>query len=854
MNRKLVRVLSSCIAASIWLSPLQSSCAETVPNPANLSYDEACKLGEARLDDCQYDDGIAYFTRAFQLKPNAQVLENRGRCYLSSGRFELALTDFEQALTSDTSPTIVRDKIRALIQLGRLDDAIAEVNALIARKPNDVATLKDAADIYHTMDRYDDALKILTDALKIAPNDGDIYLRRTILWGEKSMHDQALSDLNRATALLGPKVDVLLIGSQIYRQGKDFKKAHDAASAAVKADPKSSDAWAELGEDEWFMHDFKSAMTHAMKAVSLNSSCSRAHVVLAQAYLSNKEYEKSIEQANLALKFAPNATMGHIVKGQALGESGKTQQAIDFMSETIRRFPGDPAYYRLRGLYYSIQNNYEATLRDCTRAIELVPSWHSFIERANYEWDQNQWQAAAADYEEGLRRCYVAPDPSDIASCAYAEAQAGRFEEAEKRLTMAIRNKPTPDLYLRYSGVLGLQKRYKEAVAQAEHGLALDPKNQSLLSEKGTYLLRSGQPALAQAVANYMIQQKPENDYGYELKAEIAEDQKNYLAGISILSDLLHRHPKNADYLRRRARLYDRLRQFDRAREDCLAAIQIDPASTSIHEQIAWDDFLTGRKIDALHETQDILRRDHSSDVWFEMGNFEFLVGRYHQAIECFKHVSSSDPVYPYVGLATYISYLRLGNEQQAKRVLVEQHPTDKWPSPVRDFYLGRITQQQLLAKTHDNDSLTEARTYIALLQLSSGQNQDAEANLQWVVKNGNPKFWEYLMSVAMSETGGAPIKLSPSDQWRDADVISTAANSVAAETRAAATASGANVPSNSRNSNIQELLSKSGQPTAHSGPAFRGNGPLHPPGPSKDPFARSEWQKVWESTAKDTR
>jgi tetratricopeptide (TPR) repeat protein len=69
---------------------------------------------------------------------------------------------------------------------------------------------------------------------------------------------------------------------------------------------------------------------------------------------------------------------------------------------------------------------------------------------------------------------------------------------------------------------------------------------------------------------------------------------------------------------------------------------------------------------------------------------------------------------------------------------------SNEWPQPILDFLDGKMDKTALLQKSVGLRQQTEARCYIALLQMVTGSKSEAIANFKWIDESGDADSREY--------------------------------------------------------------------------------------------------------------
>ena len=205
----------------------------------------------------QYDDALADFDAGIALDPeNESLVHNRGASFLDHfHQPKNALNDFDRALeltSRDNRPYILESRARALVQLDRYDEAVADLNESLALqdesgRPLDGITHSARALVYCKSQRYQLALRDYEMGLQLN-QDSPFLDRRT-----------PYAFLTFAYFLLHcPDSQIL-----------DFTRANSLAQEAIQKFPDSDAAWNTLGQAHYRQNDYHSAIDALNRAREL---------------------------------------------------------------------------------------------------------------------------------------------------------------------------------------------------------------------------------------------------------------------------------------------------------------------------------------------------------------------------------------------------------------------------------------------------------------------------------------------------------------------------------------------------------------------------------------------------------
>jgi tetratricopeptide (TPR) repeat protein len=143
-------------------------------------------------------DALADIDHALELEPDAvAVLADRAAVLTMLGRNDEALRDFDRVVDVDPRPWALGLRVENLIALGRLKDAEADLDQLIAADPANPVWLARRGSVKARRGNKQEALDDAEKALKLAPDDPDALVAQAeALYPERS--EDALRILGRA--------------------------------------------------------------------------------------------------------------------------------------------------------------------------------------------------------------------------------------------------------------------------------------------------------------------------------------------------------------------------------------------------------------------------------------------------------------------------------------------------------------------------------------------------------------------------------------------------------------------------------------------------------------------------------
>ena len=236
--------------------------------------EEHFEEGKKHLQEKRWDDAIASFTKAIELKPDyAEAYSNRGIAYFEKGEHDRAIEDYNKAIERNPDyAEAYTNRGNAYYRKGEYDRAIEDHNRTIERKPNLAEAYNNRGSVYGSKGEYARAVEDFNKAIELKPNYAKAYNNRGNAYSAKGEHDQAIDDYTRAIELKS-----------------DYGDAYS----------NRGDAYSAKGEHDRAIQDFN-------KAIELNPKLAEAYNNRGNAYSRKSEHDRAIEDYTKAIELKPN--------------------------------------------------------------------------------------------------------------------------------------------------------------------------------------------------------------------------------------------------------------------------------------------------------------------------------------------------------------------------------------------------------------------------------------------------------------------------------------------------------------------------------------------------------------------
>lgn len=339
------------------------------------------------------------------------------------------------------------------------------------------------------------AIAEYTNAIKINPRRGGLYLQRGLTYLELENCSSALDDLNKAYELdKGNKLAILVCRGRAFAGLAQYDRSLADLDEAILEDPKFVLAYISRAEAYLSKGDDEKALADLEQALSLDPKQASAYLLRARYYkhkskneLALKDFNKAIsldrsfldrdyqtqtdkelhDQFTRALKLGRgNVASAHLIeRGLALERSGEYLEAIRELTVAISDSPDSLEAYKWRASVYMHMSSFDRAIDDLNRAIAISPndsSLHALQAKAYLDLGQSDRAIESYNKAVGLT---TNPPASLLQARGLVYSRMGKSKEAIADFTRSIEINPAGSTAYADRGLEYLVlERYKEAV------------------------------------------------------------------------------------------------------------------------------------------------------------------------------------------------------------------------------------------------------------------------------------------------------------------------------------------------------------------------------------------------------
>jgi tetratricopeptide (TPR) repeat protein len=489
--KEIYRLDPSDTESALWLARLyrlrnEHDQAETVlrgilkDDPENEPAVE--QLTQLLLDEGKSSEAVSLLEEMTNRAPSAALLDLLGDAYTQTKDLPKAEQAYRKAVELDPSElSHQRGLGQTLMSEEKFSDALTVYQKLADLMPDDADIYLRIAQIYREMHQLDRAEESLLKARQYAPGSLEVLYNEAMLYQAQGRYDDAIRVLS--DAITGVKGQSAVLPSRrrslaiLYQELGQLYKERQNFQAAIF----TFNELGHLGDDE----------------------DRRARLLIMDVYRSAKDLPKALQAGKEALAKYPNDSAIRSSQALLLGENEQTDEAVRMLRLQLTKSEAD------RDTYLNIAQVYERAKRykeaeEAAHAAEVLPGrprdnemvW--FVLGAIYE-RQKFFDRAEDQFKKAL-----AVNPKSASVLNYYGYMLGdlgqRLDEAADLVQRALKEEPYNGAYLDSMGwIYYRQNKLGDAEATLRQAVERDSHDPTIHSHLGDVYAKLGRNDLAAA-------------------------------------------------------------------------------------------------------------------------------------------------------------------------------------------------------------------------------------------------------------------------------------------------------------------------------------------------------------------
>ncbi|MFK8056789.1 MAG: tetratricopeptide repeat protein [Saprospiraceae bacterium] len=296
--------------------------------------------GVAEESMTQEQVAVSQLTQALASDPdNAELYAERGAIYMENGVFDRAIIDFKRSLERDSSRVAVWHLLAdAQMDNLRSRDALTTMIYASSKFKERMPTLLKLAEFQFIVEKHDDALATLDRAVKVNPNEGEVFFMIGEVLSEKMDTVRAINAYQRATELNPDILDAwLALGILFEARGNNIAERYFKTATAI--DRKAAIPYRMLADYYSRQNRLPEAIAQYDEAINRDPQYDEAFYNSGLVYLDMDNTIEAKEQFDRAVEVRPDYIEARFYQGVALELQGNVQQARQAYQQALNLDP-----------------------------------------------------------------------------------------------------------------------------------------------------------------------------------------------------------------------------------------------------------------------------------------------------------------------------------------------------------------------------------------------------------------------------------------------------------------------------------------------------------------------------------
>jgi len=279
----------------------------------------------------------------------------------------------QQTSARETNPDFTKE--RQLLQKGKYDEAVAELEEIAARHPETKGIDRELGIAYYRKSDYMHAAHFLEQSLQTDPQDNEATQLLGLSDYLNGKPSEAIPLLEKVqTWYPQANVDAAYILGQCFIQTKDYPHARQAFAKMFDLPPDSAGSYL-LTARMLVRQEFEPvALDYAQKAVSLDPKLPLAHLLLGEIHLFQSEVPKAIADFQQELAIDPGNASVYYKLADAYSRIQKFDDAERLLQRSVWLDPTSTGPYVLMGKVLEKKGEPELAVRALQRAASMDPN------------------------------------------------------------------------------------------------------------------------------------------------------------------------------------------------------------------------------------------------------------------------------------------------------------------------------------------------------------------------------------------------------------------------------------------------------------------------------------------------
>ena len=329
-------------------------CKNDMKSRAKISYN----LGFTYRLMGNYDDAINCFEEVVEENPSDVLANNHlGAIYALQGNHDKAIEAYHRGLKFDPNHPILQFNIaKSYAETGETQKALSFYEGALRAKPGWTEAIEAYADLLLGENKVSEADEVVTQALKINPDDVKMHTAKGNVFNRQSIFDHAEVEYKKALDVDESYRNALTgLAHSLENQGK-VEEAVETIAKAEKLNPNDIKIMKQSAHIHISANKLDSAYEKISKLQEINKNDLQTMNLLGQYYIVSDEPQKAEDCFASIKKINPDYNEVYRDWGERFIQNGDEKRAEPYLQAAIQKNPNDAKAMISLGNLYEKQN------------------------------------------------------------------------------------------------------------------------------------------------------------------------------------------------------------------------------------------------------------------------------------------------------------------------------------------------------------------------------------------------------------------------------------------------------------------------------------------------------------------
>jgi len=323
----------------------------------------------------------------------------------------------------------------------------------------------------------------------------------------------------------------------------------EALSTPEISDFVEAGIYSDRGIAKWRMKQTKEAVDDFNRSIELSPENATLYNNRGNALMDLGHLEEAMKDFDRAIVLSPSYGAAYNNRGNAYAALHQYNAAFQSFRKAAEFLPQSAVPFNGRGRTHAELARYHAAVRDLTRAISLDQKYAAaYRNRAEANFAIANYDAAAVDATQALDLEPGVPQPNLLLLRARAYAAENKFKEAIADFDKALELNPDLiDAYVERGVLFAKNRRHDDAIGDFTRAIQLDPKNAKAYAMRAESKLKGEAPGDALLDVNQALGISLSDPLALRIRGNVYEAQERVEDAIVDYRKALARDPFQAE-------------------------------------------------------------------------------------------------------------------------------------------------------------------------------------------------------------------------------------------------------------------------------------------------------------------